>query len=299
MSLDELFCHVDDFCLAVEPEWEKHLLTNGSRQRQRNGQLYNSEIMTILIHFHQSQYRTFKAYYTHYVQVYLGSEFPNLVSYGRFVQLIPRVLALLCGYLLACLGHCTGISFADSTPIAVCDNHRISQHKVFAGIAQRGKSSTDWFFGFKLHLVVNDRGELLGFCLTPGNRADVKVLPKLVKHLFGKVIADKGYLSQPLFEQLLEQGLHLITKLRAKMKNRLMPLADKLLLRKRAIIETITDQLKNISQTEHTRHRSPINFLVNLVCGLIAYSHQSKKPSLHLDLWPSLEHSLIHNCCYY
>lgn len=288
MSVDELFYHVDDFCLAVEPEWEAQLLTNGSRQRRRDGQLYNSEIMTILIHFHQSQYRTFKAYYTYYVQRHLGSEFPHLVSYGRFVQLIPRVLALLCAYLFTCLGRCTGISFADSTPIAVCDNRRISQHKVFVGLAKRGKSSTGWFFGFKLHLVVNDRGELLGFCLTPGSRADVKVLPKLVKHLFGKVIADKGYLSQALFEQLLRQGLHLITKLKANMKNRLMPLADKLLLRKRAIIETITDQLKNISQIEHTRHRSPINFLVNLLCGLIAYSHQPKKPSLRLDL-PQLE----------
>lgn len=295
MSVDELFYHVDNFCLAVEPEWEKQLLTDGSRQRRREGQLYSSEIMTILIHFHQSQYRTFKAYYTRYVQLHLCSEFPCLVSYGRFVQLIPRVLALLCGYLFSLFGRCTGISFADSTPIVVCDNRRISQHKVFSGLAKRGKSSTGWFFGFKLHLVVNDRGELLGFCLTPGNRADVKVLPKLVKQLFGKVIADKGYLSQTVFEQLLQHGLRLITKLRAKMKNRLMPLADKLLLRKRAIIETITDQLKNISQIEHTRHRSPINFLVNLVCGLIAYSHQSKKPSLHLDLWPFLEHSLIHN----
>lgn len=295
MSLDELFCHVDDFCLAVEPEWEKQLLSTGTRQRHRGGQLYNSEIMTILIHFHQSQYRTFKAYYTQHVQPHLRAEFPNLVSYGRFVQLIPRVLALLCAYLFTCFGRCTGISFADSTPIAVCDNRRISQHKVFAGLAKRGKSSTGWFFGFKLHLVVNDRGELLGFCLTPGHRADIRVLPKLVKGLFGKVIADKGYLSQTVFEQLLQQGLHLITKLKANMKNRLIPLADKLLLRKRAIIETITDQLKNISQIEHTRHRSPINFLVNLVCGLIAYSHQPKKPSLHLDLCPSLEHSLIHN----
>lgn len=295
MSVDELFYQVDEFCKAAEPEWEKQLLRDGSRKRRRAGQLYSSEIMTIMIHFHQSQYRTFKAYYTRYVQIHLCGEFPDLVSYGRFVQLMPRVLALLCGYLFSLLGCCTGISFADSTPIAVCDNRRISQHKVFSGIAKRGKSSTGWFFGFKLHLVVNDRGELLGFCLTPGHRADVKVLPKLVKHLFGKVIADKGYLSQPLFEQLLEHGLHLITKLRAKMKNRLMPLADKLLLRKRAIIETITDQLKNISQVEHTRHRSPVNFLVNLVSGLIAYSLQPKKPSLRLHLSPSLEHSLIHN----
>jgi hypothetical protein len=245
--------------------------------------------MTILIHFHQSHYRTFKAYYTQQVQVHLRREFPHLVSYGRFVQLTPRVLGLLCAYLFTCLGNCTGISFVDSTPLVVCNNRRIHPHKVFARLAARGKTSMGWFFGFKLHLVVNDRGELLGLCLTPGNRADVKVLPKLVKHLFGKLFGDKGYLSQPLFEQLLEQGIQLITKLKANMKNRLLPLADKLLLRKRAICETINDQLKNISQIEHTRHRSPINFLVNLLCGLIAYCHQPKKPSLHWGDFVRLE----------
>lgn len=289
MSLLELFCAVDDFCQALEPEARRQRLSDGRQQRARAGQLGTSEIMTLLIHFHQSQYRTFKAYYTQHVQVHLCGEFPNLVSYGRFVQLIPRVLGLLCAYLFTCLGRCTGISFVDSTALAVCDNRRIHQHKVFAGIAARGKTTMGWFFGFKLHLVVNDRGELLGFCLTPGNRHDIKVLPKLVKRLFGKLFGDRGYLSQALFEQLLEQGVQLVTKLKARMKNRLMPLADKLLLRQRAISETINDQLKNISQIEHTRHRSPINFLVNLVCGLIAYSHQPKKPSLHLDNLARLE----------
>ncbi len=153
----------------------------------------------------------------------------------------------------------------------------------------RGKSSTGWFFGFKLHLLFNDRGELLNFALTPGNVDDRKPVPRLVKQLFGKIFADKGYLSQPLFQQLLETfGIQLITKHKSNMKNRLLPLADKLLLRKRAIVETIIDQLKNISQIEHTRHRSPVNFLDNLLCGLIAYCHQPKKPSLHLDALPRL-----------
>lgn len=289
MSLLELFCAVDDFCQAVEPEMRKQRLSDDSRRRERAGQLWTSEIMTILIHFHQSQYRTFKAYYTQQVQVHLHREFPHLVSYGRFVQLIPRALTLLCGYLFTCFGRCTGISFVDSTALAVCDNRRIHHHKVFAGLAARGKTTMGWFFGFKLHLVVNDRGELLTFCLTPGNRADVKVLPKLVARLFGKLFGDRGYLSQVLVEQLLAQGVQLITKLKARMKNRLMPLADKLLLRHRVISETINDQLKNISQIEHTRHRSPINFLVNLVCGLIAYCHQPKKPSLHLDDFARLQ----------
>ena len=120
--------------------------------------------------------------------------------------------------------------------------------------------------------------------LTPGNVDDRKPVPKLVKDLFGKLFGDKGYVSQPLFEFLLDTfGIRLVTKLRSNMKNRLMPLSERVLLRKRSIIETIIDQLKNISQIEHSRHRSPINFLVNVLCGVIAYCHQPKKPSLGLD----------------
>ena len=283
MSLLELFCHVDDFCQQTEPQWKSQRLGDGTAHRERAGELSDSEIMTILIHFQQSQYRNFKAYYTRHVQVHLRGEFPQLVCYARFVQLMPRVLSRLCAYLFSLFGRCTGVSFIDSTFIAVCDNRRIGQHKVFQGLATRGRGSTGWHFGFKLHLVVNDCGELLGCCLTPAHRPDVKLLPKLTKRLFGKLFGDKGYLSQPMFEQLLQHGVQLITRLKSNMKNRLMSLSDKLLLRKRAIIESITDQLKNVSQIEHTRHRSPLNFCVNLICGLIAYSHQPKKPSLRLN----------------
>jgi hypothetical protein len=154
---------------------------------------------------------------------------------------------------------------------------------------QRVLRAAGRFFGFKLHLLVNDRGELLYFALCPGNTNDRRPVPTLVKHIFGKIFADKGYVSQPLFRQLLETfGIQLITKLEANMKNHRLPLADKLLLRKRAIIETVLDQLKNNSQIEHTRHRSVNNFVVNLVCGLIAHCHQPKKPSLHLDTLPRL-----------
>lgn len=242
MNLTELFCHVDDFCQLVARSGQHHLLTRGVRQRQ--GELCASEIMTLLIHFHQAHYRTFKAYYTEHVQVHLRGEFPGLVSYNRFVQLTPRVLGLLCAYLTACFGSCTGISLIDATPLKVCHNRRITRHKTFAGLAQRGKNSVDWFFGFKLHLVVNDRGELLACRLTAGNRDDRQPVPKLVKRLFGKLFGDKGYLSRQLFEQLWEHGVHLVTKLKSNMKNQLMDMTDKLLQRQRSIIETIIDQLK-------------------------------------------------------
>jgi hypothetical protein len=283
MSVVELFCRVDDYWQQHGPLWRQFQLGRGAPRRQRARGLCESEVMTILILFHQSQYRNFKAFYREHVCVYLRAEFPGLVSYTRFVDFIPTVLLPLCGFLKHCFGDCTGISFLDSTALAVCENLRIPHHRVFAGIARRGKTSVGWFFGFKLHLVFNDRGELLNMALTPGNVDDRAPVPDLVKALFGKVFADKGYISQALFRQLFEEfGLQLITKLKKQMKNRLMPLADKLLLRQRAIVETIVDQLKNVSQIEHTRHRSFLNFLVNLVCGLIAYCLQPKKPSLGL-----------------
>ena len=282
MSLLELFCHVDDFWRAFSPYWKMRLLEQGTIKRNRTTGLSESEIMTVVILFHQSHYRNFKAFYTEHVQKHLRREFPKLVSYNRFVELMPRVLLPLMVYLRLCLGDCTGISFVDSTPLAVCHNRRIERHKVFDGLAQRGKTSMGWFFGFKLHLVVNDCGEILAFHLTPGNVDDRKPVPLLSKDLFGKLFGDRGYISQSLFDELFEEGVQLITSLRKNMKNRLLPLSDKLLLRKRAIIETINDQLKNISQIEHTRHRSITNFMVNLVAGLIAYCHRPKKPSLNL-----------------
>ncbi len=283
MSLLELFFDVDNFSQEFEPRWEQHQLENGLRKRRRKASLSLSEVMTIIIHFHQSNYRTFKAYYTKHVQVHLRSEFPGLVSYSWFVRLMAQAFVPLSMYFLARRGQCTGISFVDSTPIKVCHNRRINRNKVFAGIAARGKTTMGWFYGFKLHLLVNERGEILTFQLTPGNLDDRKPVSFLAKDLFGKVFADKGYISKKLFEELLEQNIQLITGIRRNMKNYLMPLADKLLLRKRSIIETINDQLKNISQIEHSRHRSFTNFLINLLAGLLAYCFQKKKPSLHIE----------------
>lgn len=282
-SLVELFVHVDDFCQIYLPKLEQHLLESGTIKRRRTRSLTMSEVMTILIHFHQSHYRNFKAYYCEHVLRHLRSEFPGLVSYTRFVDFIPSALLPLCAYFrYACLGDCTGVSFIDSTSIDVCLNQRIASHKVFAGLAQRGKTSTGWFYGFKLHLVINDRGELLNVRLTPGNVDDRKPVPELVQKLFGKLFGDKGYISQPLVDLLRQTiGLQMITKLRSNAKNRLpMTFMDRILLRRRAIIESVIDQLKNISQIEHSRHRSVSNFMVNLICGLIAYAHQPKKPSL-------------------
>jgi transposase len=289
-SLLELFCDVDDFCHIFEPLWNRQQLANGEKKRQRDRSLTISEIMTILIAFHQSHYRDFKAYYCEQVSKNWHKEFPGLVSYTRFVEYTPSVVIPLMVYLRTrCLGRCSGISFIDSTSLDVCLNQRIHSHKVFAGLAGRGKTSTGWFFGFKLHLVVNDRGEILRFCLTPGNIDDRKPVPHLADRLFGKLFGDKGYISQPLAQSLREMfDVQLITKLRRNMKNQLMTWSDRILLRRRAIIETIIDQLKNISQIEHSRHRSVPNYFVNVLCGLIAYCRRPSKPSLGLDKYMPL-----------
>lgn len=287
MDILALFCDIDDFCLLFEPIWRKQLLE--TRQRHRAATLCMSEVMTILILFHASSYRNFKAYYTGHVLKHMAWAFPRLVSYNRFVELMSPALVPLCGYLQSRKGQCSGISFVDSTSLKVCHNRRIHAHKVFRGCARRGKTSVDWFYGFKLHLVINDCGELLSVRLTPGNTDDRQPVPELVKGLFGKLFGDKGYVSQALFELLYDDGVQLVTKLKKKMKNRFMVMFDKIMLRKRAIIESVTDQLKNISQIEHSRHRSGANFFVNLIAGLVAYTWREKKPSLNIRVKEQLQ----------
>lgn len=278
MDIVTLFCDLDDFCQHFAA-WQAHHCLPG-RQRQRASRMCLSEVMTILVWFHVCGYRNFKQFYLQAVCGHLRHAFPHRVSYTRFVELQREALLPLCLYLKSRYGGCSGISFIDSTPLAVCHNRRILSHRTFAEVAARGKTSVGWFYGFKLHLVVSDMGELLACCLTPGNVDDRTPVPQLVRELWGKLFGDKGYLSQKLFEQLFAQDVQLITKVRRNMQNQLMPLLDKLLLRKRAILETIIDQLKNISQIEHTRHRSLHNLLGNIITGLIAYTWRPTKPSL-------------------
>lgn len=211
--------------------------------------------------------------------------FPKVVSYNRFVELEKEVAvpsALFIKKVL--LGKCTGISFVDSTPLRVCRNRRFLIHKTFKGTAQKGKCSMGWFFGFKLHLICNERGELLNFMITPGNVDDRKPLEykSLMDFIYGKPVGDKGYIGKNLFERLFVDGIQLITKLKSNMKGALMSLSDKLLLRKRAIIETVNDELKNIAQAEHSRHRSFDNFIVNLLGAIAAYCSFPKKPCINV-----------------
>jgi hypothetical protein len=281
-DLTILFCSVHDFWKTFKKDWEENMIGSGKSKRGPEPKFSISEMMTIVILFHQSNYRSFKHFY-HFISIHFKKHFPKIISYSHFVHLMKDLFIPLFAYLLNRNGLVTGISFVDATSIKVCHNKRIKRNKVFKGFAKRGKTTSGWFYGFKLHLIINENGKILSFLVTPGNIADVSVLDKLSKGITGRLFGDKGYISSNLGQKLLRRGLELFTTLRSNMKQKLMSLKDKMLLRKRSLIETVNDQLKNISQIEHSRHRSVSNFLVNLLSGLAAYSHQEKKPSLNLD----------------
>lgn len=288
-EITDIFYLCDEFSIEFNKNISSHLLKvdNGKKHRNKTNRLSDSEVMTILIAFHLSGMKHLKAYYLYYVCRHLGSEFPNLVSYNRFVELQQRVLLALVLFLKTCrLGKCTGISFVDSTTLDVCHIKREHNKGVFDGIAAKGKSTMGWFYGFKLHLIINDRGEILSFVITRGNVDDRVPLEmdSFVRNIFGKLYADRGYISKRLAEILFVDGIHLVYKLRNNMKGGELPLKDRIMLRKRAIIESVNDELKNICQIEHSRHRSFTNFLTNLIAGLLAYSFLPKKPSIRVDI---------------
>ena len=280
-QITEIFCVVDEFVLEFDQHLSTHLIGNPPKRKPR---LSTSEVMTIMILFQLSGVRCFKWFYKQYVTKHLSEEFPQLVSYNRFVELQKKVVLHMALFAkTSCLGDCTGISFVDSTPIRVCKNKRIFNHKVFKNIATRGKSTMGYFYGFKLHLIVNEIGQVVDFQITQGNVDDRAPLKgNLLKKIWGKLYGDKGYVSKKLGELLFEDGIHLITGIRKNMKNTLMSLYDKVMLRKRSIIETINDQLKNICMIEHSRHRSFHNFINNILAGLIAYSFLPKKPAVKM-----------------
>ena len=284
MTIISLFCEVHDFFIAYEKYKAAHQLPaiQCPETRGRPRILHASEVMTILILFHQSGYQTLKAYYEKHVRLYLRWAFPNLVSYNRFVELQQEVLEALSVFLHLRFGTCDGTSFVDSTPIPICHNRRIPTHKVFASQASLSKNSVGWFYGFKLHLSINSSGELLGVEFTPATTDDRQVVPKLATGLFGKLHADKGYISRALREHLRTQGIDLVYKVRKNMKPEPLSDFDAMLLKKRMLIESVIKEIKTQTQLQHTRHRSFINFQVNMVAALIAYTYLEKKPSLNL-----------------
>jgi len=284
MQLTEIFYEIDEFCKQFEKQIERRLLSDGKNKRNRAFQLSLSEVMTIMVCYHESGYKTFKDFYEKHVLVYMKADFHPLVSYNRFLELRQNALAPLLMFLqLNGLRRCTGISYVDSFPLKACHIKRSYSHKIFKGLAQKGKTSVGWFYGFKLHVVINHLGEIVAFCISPGNVSDnnENVLIKLTKKVFGKLFGDKGYLiNKELFKKLYSKGVHLFTKIRKNMENKLLSIQDKLLLRKRGTIESVGSILKESESLEHTRHRSLSGFFAHVIATLVAYSFRQNKPSI-------------------
>lgn len=280
-NITELFCFIDDYCKIIDENFANRLLSNGKKPT-RVPEITYSEIITIILLYQRSRYENFKSFYQYYLKLLHKSDFPTLPSYDRFIALKPRVLWYLATLLqwLCERAKGTGISYIDSTPIAICHRKRISKNKVFAGIATLSKSTYGWFFGFKLHMVINGIGEIQGVTLTKANVDDRKPVPDLTRKLVGLLFGDKGYIKKDLFLKLLNRNLKLVTKIKRGMRNALISLNEKIFLRKRSIIETVFGYLKNRLEVEHTRHRSPVNFLVHIFSTLISYSLKRKKPSI-------------------
>lgn len=282
----EFFVELDDFQLEFNEHIKQSRIEQGyTKTRKRATILSESEMMSILLLFHFGHFTNFKHFYTQYVQLHLTDCFPQTLSYSRFIQLQPRVMIPLMLFLKhRCMGKSRGINFIDSTILRVCHIKREKQHKVFKGIAKKSSSTMGWFFGFKLHLIINDRGEILSFYLTKGNVDDrnIDVLTQMTKGVFGKLFGDKGYISKALSELLFEDGIQLITKVKKNMKKQNLSSEDQILLRKRALIESVNDELKNICKIEHSRHRSVHGFIINISSALAAYHFFPKKPSLNI-----------------
>lgn len=271
----ELFYDMDNFVKEMQV-----CLVDAKPKTGPAGCLSTSEMMAITALYHFSGMKCFKFYYAHFIKGVLRGYFPDAPCYQRFVAIkhrcVPWLAAFMC---LLRLGEPTGTYFGDSTKLPVCHNKRAKRNKVFKGLAKSGKSSTGWFFGFKLHLIVNQFGQIVKFLLTPGNVADNNqdLLRSMFSGLKGECYLDKGYLTS-LFEELLEKGLKLITPIRDNMKNQLVCMREKLNLRKRGIIETVNGMLKEVLDICHTRHRKPENFLANLMGALVAYTYLENKP---------------------
>lgn len=287
-DITQLFCFVDDFVKGMEKAIKCYHLQNNKALHHltRTPGLTESEIMTIALMFHESPCRNFKYFYQSYLELY-RPEFPRMPCYDRFIVLMPRVLYLLAFLLYSLLAPGKGIAYVDSTPLAVCHPKRIYRNKVFKGLASLGKTTKGYFFGFKLHVIIDPQGSLMRVKITGGNVDDRKVIPQMTQGLTGLLFGDKGYISKELFLKLYRRGVKLVTGIRKNMKNILIDWDEKIFLRKRSLIETVFDYLKNKFQLEHTRHRSPFNMLVHLLSTLIVYQLKPSKPSISYNIFIS------------
>lgn len=289
-KLIELYIEVDD----LYKSFIAYKQTRGDyvKRRKVSADLSGPEVCTILVNYNYSGYKCFEYYYREFIRKDYRGYFPDAPCYETFLGYIPKAADLIYLWLLHSTAGSkrTGMYFIDSKKLEVCHLRREKSHKVFKGVARKGKTSTGWFFGLKVHLVINNLGQIVSFDLTPGNVADnnQELLQKLLGKLDGVCVGDKGYLTK-LFAFFFENGLHLVTKPRKNMKKK--PVEDKFnrLINKRAVVESVFDILATVCDIEHSRHRSPVNAAVHIFSALIAYQYMEQKPCV---FYPSISQQI-------
>lgn len=274
-KLTRLFIFIDDFSKAFishgEVESDNEFLVLYSRlKNQNNCQLHLSEILTITVYFHSSGFKTFKHYYK-FLERYHMKEFPTLISYNRFVEIKNNYAFELFVLSQLILADCDGLSYIDSTHLSVCHIKREYIHATFDGIASKSKSTMGWYFGFKLHMITNQYGHPISYELTRASVDDRQAPDRLFDKIFGELYGDKGYLGKPFIERMSEKSIKIITALKKNMKPQIMPVGQSEKLNKRSIIESVFNCLKNHLNMQHTRHRNPKNYVINLIGAITAY----------------------------
>jgi hypothetical protein len=278
--LVKMYSELDDLL----QDYQFFLVSKGEKFERRKTLLSDAETGTILAMYHLFGYKCFKYYYEDMILGRLKSWFPNAPQYKVFLRYTKMSWELMHLWLLFKIAGSkkSGTYFIDSKKLEVCHLKRAHQHQVFKDVAHKGKTSTGWFYGLKVHLVINDLGEIMAFEITPGNVADNnrELLKRLLDDLQGICVGDKGYQSA-LFECFYEKSLHLLVKPKKNAKKK-VPEQMRLvkLSRKRALIESVFDILSSVLDIEHSRHRSSTNGFVNILSALVAYQYREQKPSL-------------------
>ena len=276
--LEELYIIIDNFCKEYEKNSQNKVLESGTKKtRKRRTKVSLSEIISLLILYQNSNIKNFKAFYR-FVQIEMNKAYPKLCSYNRFIELATRAVKPLMILLNSLYASCDGIIYIDSTAIKVCHIKREKRHKLFKGTAQKSKNTMGWFYGFKLHIMTNKKGELINAYFSHTNVDDRQGLLVMCKKIFGNLIGDRGYLGKQLKQTLQTQGINLITRGRKNMKNHTLDLTQLAMLNSRNLIETVIGKLKLQFNLEHTRHRSISGFIINILASLISYCFSSNKP---------------------
>ena len=271
--LPVIFCIVDDFCKKFEPYFKNQLKKDGFLKRDRKSQTTLSEDLTIVIFYQFSGIKNFKTFFYAFKKNFI-SEFPQLCSYNRFIEKKQRLLFPLYTLSECVKGECTGVSYIDSTALPVCHNKRIHTHKVFQKIAKRGKTTMGYFYGFKVHLVLNHTGHIINYSLSSGELHDLHKTFELLKNLWGSAYGDKGYVSSEIFENLRLFKVNIMTYLKKnmkKMREKLVPFQDAINLRNRGVVENTIKGLKIKYSMQQTRSRSVINYFVNIIGSICAH----------------------------